>query len=220
MSLEKIVAEAMAGRPLEMKEAFAEEIDSRIQDRLEEKFMEVMEAKKAEDDQDGEDDKKDDEDEEDEDEEDEDEDMDESFDLSVEGLEEFIVSEEFDSLNEETQNTIMYHYEGSIKGSGTDRKAQLKKAYRAGEQKTRDFYDNKLTKDPKTSDKGMKKAVDAGKNAGDGNPTAKGAARSKSQDSLKGSGHDQSDVTPTSKSFRSTHRSKMYSIKKAAQKRG
>ena len=37
MSLEKIVAEAMAGRPLEMKEAFEEEIQTRIQTALEEK---------------------------------------------------------------------------------------------------------------------------------------------------------------------------------------
>ena len=37
MSLEKIVAEAMAGRPLEMKEAFEEEIQTRIQAALEEK---------------------------------------------------------------------------------------------------------------------------------------------------------------------------------------
>ena len=35
MSLEKIVAEAMAGRPLEMKEAFGEEIQTRIQLKLE-----------------------------------------------------------------------------------------------------------------------------------------------------------------------------------------
>ena len=64
MSLEKIVAEAMAGRPLEMKDAFAEEIESRIQERLEEKYVEIMEAKK------------DDEDEEDEDEDEDEDDMD------------------------------------------------------------------------------------------------------------------------------------------------
>jgi hypothetical protein len=46
MSLEKIVAEAMAGRPLEMKDAFAEEIELRIQTSLEEKYMEIVEAKK------------------------------------------------------------------------------------------------------------------------------------------------------------------------------
>ena len=69
MSLEKIVAEAMAGRPLEMKDAFAEEIELRIQTSLEEKYMEIVEAKKAKDDEDeDEDDVKDaDEDEEDDD---------------------------------------------------------------------------------------------------------------------------------------------------------
>jgi hypothetical protein len=43
MSLEKIVAGAMSGRPLEMKEAFAEEIQQRIINRLEEKYMEMTE---------------------------------------------------------------------------------------------------------------------------------------------------------------------------------
>jgi hypothetical protein len=54
MSLEKIVAEAMAGRPLEMKEAFGEEIQTRIQLKLEEKYIEMMEpkAKKKADDED------------------------------------------------------------------------------------------------------------------------------------------------------------------------
>ncbi|MDB9980526.1 hypothetical protein OAD61_00290 [bacterium] len=69
MSLEKIVAEAMAGRPLEMKEAFGEEIQTRIQARLEEKYMEMTEAK-AEEDEDEED--MDDEEDEDEDEDEED----------------------------------------------------------------------------------------------------------------------------------------------------
>tara|TARA_B110000503_G_scaffold49614_1_gene80569 strand:+ start:397 stop:657 length:261 start_codon:yes stop_codon:yes gene_type:complete len=75
MSLEKIVAEAMAGRPLEMKDAFAEEIEVRIQASLEEKYMEIMEAKKAKDDEDDEDEDED--DVEDEDDEDDDEDEDE-----------------------------------------------------------------------------------------------------------------------------------------------
>jgi hypothetical protein len=182
MSLEKIVAEALANRPLEMKHAFQEEIQARIQARLEAEYM------------------------------------DESFDLSVEDLEDFIASDEFDSLDEETQNTIMYYYEGSIKGSGTDRKAQLKKAYRAGEQKTRDFYKSKITSAPKTGDSGVKKAFDSGAKAGDGSSTPTGAKRSKSQDSLSGTEHDRSKITPTSKSFRSTHQTKSYAIAKS--KRG
>ena len=49
MSLEKIVAEAMAGRPLEMKEMFEEEIQARIQARLEEKYVEMTESKDEDD---------------------------------------------------------------------------------------------------------------------------------------------------------------------------
>jgi hypothetical protein len=71
MSLEKIVAEALAGRPLEMKEAFEAEIQTRIQARLEAEYMDVLEAKgKKEDDEEMEGEDED----EDEDEEDEDED--------------------------------------------------------------------------------------------------------------------------------------------------
>ena len=71
MSLEKIVAEALAGRPLEMKEAFEEEIQTRIQARLEAEYMNVLESKDEDEDED--------EDEDDEDEDDED-DLDESED--------------------------------------------------------------------------------------------------------------------------------------------
>lgn len=69
MSLEKIVAEALAGRPLEMKEAFEAEIQTRIQARLEAEYMNVLESKDEDEDED--------EDEDDEDEDDEDEDEDE-----------------------------------------------------------------------------------------------------------------------------------------------
>jgi len=44
MSLEKIIEEAMAGRPLEMKEAFEEEIQARVQAALEQKYVEMMEV--------------------------------------------------------------------------------------------------------------------------------------------------------------------------------
>ena len=206
MSLEKIVEEAMAGRPLEMKEAFEAEIQKRIQEALEARFTEMMEAK-AEDDED--------EDEDDDEEDEDDEDMKESFNLDEEALD-FIDSmlDEGHDIDDIIDSIVEQELdEGSIKGSGTDRKAQLKKAYRDGEQKTRDFYKNKITKAPRTSDKGIKKAFQGGANAGDGSPTAKGGARSKPQDKLKGTEHDQSNVSPTSKSFRSTHRSKMYNIK-------
>lgn len=80
MSLEKIVAEAMAGRPLEMKEAFEAEIQDRIVAALEEKYIEMTEGVEEdleeETDEDLEEAKKDMEDEEEDDEE-EDEDEDE-----------------------------------------------------------------------------------------------------------------------------------------------
>ena len=75
MSLEKIVAEAMAGRPLEMKEAFEEEITTRIQAALEAKAEELMSGEELEEDLEEEDlEESKDEDEEDEEEEEEDED--------------------------------------------------------------------------------------------------------------------------------------------------
>ena len=77
MSLEKIVQEAMAGRPLEMKEAFEEEIQTRITTKLEEKYIEIMEAKAKDADDEDEEDKDEEEVEDDEDDEDEDEDEDE-----------------------------------------------------------------------------------------------------------------------------------------------
>jgi hypothetical protein len=76
MSLEKIVQEAMAGRPLEMKEAFEEEIQTRITTKLEERYIEIMEAK-AKNEDDDEDEVEDDEDEVEDEDEDEDEDDDE-----------------------------------------------------------------------------------------------------------------------------------------------
>ena len=76
MSLEKIVAEALAGRPLEMKEAFEEAIQERVVAALEQKYAEMSGLVEEEDlEEDLEESKdEDEEDEEDEDEEDEDED--------------------------------------------------------------------------------------------------------------------------------------------------
>ena len=87
--------------------------------------------------------------------------------------------------------------EGSIKGSGTDRKAVLKKAFRAGEDDTRRFYSGKkptikppkgmrdLKKfDAKHKDKGIQKAFAGGRAAGDGDTTIKGKARMKPQSNL------------------------------------
>ena len=100
------------------------------------------------------------------------------------------MSQLLDAVNQVTQ-------EGSIKGSGTDRKAVLKKAFRAGEDDTRRFYSGKkptikppkgmrdLKKfDAKHKDKGIQKAFAGGRAAGDGDETIKGKARMKPQSNL------------------------------------
>ena len=69
MSLEKIAQMALENKPLEMKEAFEEEMQTRIQAALEEKYKKAMKAENDDEDED--------EDDEDEDEDDDDEDEDE-----------------------------------------------------------------------------------------------------------------------------------------------
>lgn len=69
MSLEKIAQMALENKPLEMKEAFEAEMQTRIQAALEEKYKKAMKAEN--------DDEEEDEDDEDEDEDDDDEDEDE-----------------------------------------------------------------------------------------------------------------------------------------------
>lgn len=83
--------------------------------------------------------------------------------------------------------------EGSIKGSGTDRKAQLKRAYRSGEHSTDRFYGDrgrsKANTIPKPKgmkkDKNLAKAYKAGEYADQSIKPPKGAERSKPQDVLK-----------------------------------
>ena len=189
MSVEKIIQEALNRNPVALKETLEEELRSHIALALEAKMNEKEELE---------------------------DDIDESFDLSKEEFKfiDFMLDEGCD-LDDIIDALVEQELEeGSIKGSGTDRKAQLKKAYRAGEQKTRDFYKSKLTKAPRTSDKGIKKAFAAGAGAGDGSPTTQGIKRSSSQDDLKGTNHDQSSVSPTSKSFRSTHSWKMDALRR------
>ena len=59
MSVEKIVKSALADKPLDMKEAFEEEMKTRIAAALEEKYKKAM---KEEDDEEDEDDDEDDDD--------------------------------------------------------------------------------------------------------------------------------------------------------------
>ena len=77
--------------------------------------------------------------------------------------------------------------EGSIKGSGTDRKSVLKKAFRSGEQDTRQFNTpgGAATNKPKRgSDATVKKAYQAGRDSEQGDSAYKGTRRSKPQDTL------------------------------------
>lgn len=129
---------------------------------------------------------------------------------------EAIVEAIIDELSEDTLEMIA---EGSIKGSGDDRKAVLKKAYRAGEQKTRDFYKKKLTPTP-SGDKGITKAFSAGEYSNQGGPASKGAERSKSQDSLKGTEHSRSEKGDYGKTHykTQTHAQKTYGIANSTQK--
>ena len=83
--------------------------------------------------------------------------------------------------------------EGSIKGSGTDRKAQLKRAYRSGEHSTDRFYGDrgrsKANTIPKPKgmrkDKNLAKAFKTGEYADQSLKPPTGAERSKPQDALK-----------------------------------
>ena len=74
MSVEKIIAAALANEPLEMQKQFAEEIAGRVQVALEAKYQEMSEAKvKEEDEEEDEEDMEDDEDEDEDEDEEEDE---------------------------------------------------------------------------------------------------------------------------------------------------
>jgi hypothetical protein len=68
MSLEKIAQMALENKPMEMKEAFEEEMQTRIQAALEEKYKKAMKAEADEDEDDEEDEDEDEDDDEDEDE--------------------------------------------------------------------------------------------------------------------------------------------------------
>ena len=108
-----------------------------------------------------------------------------------------IFGKTMDQLLNAVNEVVGKKNEGSIKGSGTDRKAVLKKAFRAGEDDTRRFYSGKkpTIKPPKGmrdlkkfdaehKDKGIQKAFAGGRAAGDGDTTIKGKARMKPQSNL------------------------------------
>ena len=134
MSVKRIIQESIDKNPLGVKEALEEALQDRVRAALEEKYKKM--AMKEEDD------------EEDEDEDDEDEDMDESFDLSdytAEELEDFIISEDFDQLDEETQDYIAYYYEALTPEQRKAREAN-RKGGRLGKHdpEAREFFHNAL----------------------------------------------------------------------------
>ena len=91
MSVKRIIQESLDKNPLGVKEALEEALQDRVRAALEEKYEEMMEAKDDDDDDDDEDD------------------MDESFDFSdytVEELEDFMESAEFDQLDEISKKTL------------------------------------------------------------------------------------------------------------------
>jgi len=90
-------------------------------------------------------------------------------------------------VHKHTDNKFYVVDEGSIKGSGTDRKSVLKKAFRSGEQDTRQFNTpgGAATNKPKRgSDATVKKAYQAGRDSEQGDSAYKGTRRSKPQDTL------------------------------------
>jgi hypothetical protein len=124
---------------------------------------------------------------------------------------EAIVEAIMSEVSEETMEFI----EGSIKGSGTDRKAVLKKAYRAGEDETRNLYRRNPTnaKRPNMKDAGVAKAFKKGEYSNGGSQAAKGAARADSQDRLKDTEHGRSEPHYTGKTY---YRTQTHALKKAA----
>ena len=86
-----------------------------------------------------------------------------------------------------TFNQLREELNERISGSGTDRKAVLKKAFRAGEKRRRDANvpGGGFGKGPKRgSDAGIKKAFRSGETSAGGASAKQGADRAKSQDSL------------------------------------
>ena len=100
----------------------------------------------------------------------------------------------FKELREESAEVVE-----RISGSGTDRKAQLKRAFRAGQHKTDMFYGRDRTKSipapkgmrgvgdymSKHKDKGIEKAYNKGKHDDDRMSPPKGKEKMKPQDTLR-----------------------------------
>jgi hypothetical protein len=113
MSIKQIIQESVNRNPLGLKEALEAEMQARVRLALEAKMSEMH----------------DDEDE-DEDEDEDDEDMDESFDLSdytIEELEGFMESAEFDQLDEISKKTLTSYVKKADKAADKSFSSAIKK---------------------------------------------------------------------------------------------
>lgn len=154
MSIQKIIQESINKNPLEMKEVIAEELRARVALALEAKMK---------------DDEEDDMEDEDEDE-DEDDMKKESFDLSkytIEELEDFMVSEEFEQLDELDKKTLGSYIkkasvDASLKRMKSDRlnTAASSGKISQGEYQALDRGANKLYKSSQNRLTGIAKATD------------------------------------------------------------
>ena len=147
MSIQKIIQELINKNPLEMKEAIAEELRARVALALEAKMKDHEE-----------------------DEDDEDDDMKESFDLSnytVEELEDFMVSEEFEQLDELSKKKLGNYIkaasaDASLKRMKSDRlnTAASSGKISQGEFQALDRGANNLYKSSQNRLRGIAKATD------------------------------------------------------------
>lgn len=150
MSIQKIIQESINKNPLEMKEVIAEELRARVALALEAKMKDTEED--------------------DEDDEDEDDMKKESFDLSdytIEELEDFMMSEEFEQLDELDKKTLGNYIkkasvDASLKRMKSDRlnTAASSGKISQGEFQALDRGANKLYKSSQNRLTGIAKATD------------------------------------------------------------
>ena len=152
MSVREIIQHSLDKNPLAMKEALEEEMKSRVAATIEEKMLAVMEEEyDLEEDLDDEDYE-------------EAEDMDESLDLSdltLEELEDFMMSEEFEQLDEISQDTLRSYIKRASHSSGGSENAinKLKAKSRAHKTLGNDAEAKKYADKAKKRDIGLNRAI-------------------------------------------------------------
>lgn len=150
MSVREIIQHSLDKNPLAMKEALEEEMKARIAVAIEEKMNASMEEE-----YDLEEAKDDDED---------DDDMDESFDLSdltLEELEDFMMSEDFEQLDEISQDTLRSYIKRASHSSGGSENAinKLKAKSRAHKTLGNDAEAKEYADKAKKRDIGLNRAI-------------------------------------------------------------